>query len=471
MNATILKKRPHRLMIYVVFLPMLIELESCKKFVAVDPPSTDLISSTVFINDANATAAVVGIYSQIMESISGFASGGIQSFTTLGGLSADELLSPSSAATLGEFYTNSIKPTNPTIAASWTQSYRYIFFANSILEGLAKSSGVSASTKKQLEGEAKFIRAWLHFHLVNYWGDVPYITTTDHRVNALQKRLPSADVYQRIIVDLTEAQTLLSQSLAGNTERIRPDKWTATALLARVYLFNKDWPKAEAEANVLLNNPLFSLQPDVNAIFLKNSTETIWQLKPVIPDYNASEGYNFILKGTPQNTALHPVLVTSFEPGDKRKESWIDSIQVGSNRYYFAAKYKIKGGNPGTLLKEYSIVFRLAEQYLIRAEALANQNKLAAALSDINLLRSRASLPALSGLTQAALLLQLEKERRAELFTEWGGFRWMDLKRTNRDDAVLNLVKAPNWQLTDRLYPLPQTEIQKDPNLAQNPGY
>ena len=91
--------------------------------------------------------------------------------------------------------------------------------------------------KKQLEGEAKFIRAWLHFHLVNYWGDVPYITTTDHRVNALQKRLPSADVYQRIILDLTEAQTLLSQSLAGNTERIRPDKWTATALLARVYLF------------------------------------------------------------------------------------------------------------------------------------------------------------------------------------------------------------------------------------------
>jgi hypothetical protein len=116
-------------------------------------------------------------------------------------------------------------------------------------------------------------------------------------------------------------------------------------------------------------------------------------------------------------------------------------------------------------------VLRLAEQYLIRAEARANQNNIAGAVDDINVIRTRAGLPAVSqGVSKDQCLLAIEQERRIELFTEWG-HRWFDLKRTNRADAVLSTLKSPNWQSADRLYPIPQSELETDVHLNQNPGY
>ena len=116
------------------------------------------------------------------------------------------------------------------------------------------------------------------------------------------------------------------------------------------------------------------------------------------------------------------------------------------------------------------MVLRLAEQYLIRAEARAQQNNISGSQSDLNLIRNRAGLVNTAANDKTALLTAIEHERQVELFTEWG-HRWLDLKRTNRADAVLGPIKAPNWQPTDMLYPIPQTQIANDPNVHQNPGY
>jgi hypothetical protein len=140
---------------------------------------------------------------------------------------------------------------------------------------------------------------------------------------------------------------------------------------------------------------------------------------------------------------------------------------VGANTYYYPYKYKIVSN---ATISEYSMVLRLAEQYLIRAEARV-QNNLPGAIGDLNVLRARASLPALSTtLSPAQVTTAIEHERQVELFTEFG-HRWLDLKRTGRADAVLGQLKGANWQPTDVLYPLPLTEIQTNQNLTQNPGY
>jgi hypothetical protein len=136
--------------------------------------------------------------------------------------------------------------------------------------------------------------------------------------------------------------------------------------------------------------------------------------------------------------------------------------------YYFPYKYKIRTGY--TPLNEYYTVLRLAEQYLIRAEARVYINDFAGAKADINTIRTRAGLSNTSASDKASLLLAIEQERRIELFVEWG-HRWLDLKRTGRASAILAPLKGADWQSTDILWPIPQSQINTNPSLIQNPGY
>ena len=115
------------------------------------------------------------------------------------------------------------------------------------------------------------------------------------------------------------------------------------------------------------------------------------------------------------------------------------------------------------------MVMRLAEQYLIRAEARAQQGNISGGLSDLNVIRNRANLIDISGVSQNELLKDIIQEKRIELFTEWG-HRWLDLKRTNNTDAILSPIK-PNWNSEDKLYPIPLRELDSNPNLNQNSGY
>ncbi len=439
---------------------------SCEQFIQLDAPTTQIVTEKVFENDAGAKAAVAGIYSQLMQGAA-FASGGATGITTIAGLSADELQNHSSTADRIAIYTNSLTPVN-SVSSLWTEMYFTIYQANAILEGIEGSSGVTKAVKDQVTGEALFMRAFTHFYLANIYGDVPVLTSTDYRVNSVASRAPVTDVYKQIEKDLTEAMgLLLSDYSFSNGEKVRPNRWVAVALLARVYLYQEKWAEAEELAASIIESGLFSLPTDLNSVFLANSDEAIWQLMPVLPRLNTFDGPYFYGEYGIVDVSVSDALLNSFEAGDNRSPSWIATATAGDLTYNYAYKYKIVFAD--LPLTEYQMVFRLAEQYLIRAEARGMQNDIPGAIDDVNAIRTRAGLEPIdgTGLSQQEALDAISKERRSELFIEWG-HRWFDLKRSGNIDAVLGAVKA-DWQSTDALFPIPQSEINANHNLVQNP--
>jgi len=442
---------------------------SCKKYVQVDPPATVLVNSTVFENEATATAAILGIYSKMMESSNNFSQGS-QSFTLLSGLYSDEFNNYFTTSNEIQFYTNSLNSLNARIQSLFKEPYIYIYNANAAIEGLEHSKNISSQARSQLEGEAKFIRAFWDFYLVNSFGDIPLSITTDYQINDTLQRTNKTKVYQQIISDLTDAKNLLIGDYSySNGERIRPNKWAASALLSRVYLYVGDFNNAQTQATSLINlSNVYKLDSNLNNVFLKGSQEAIWQLKPVVPGFNTFDGNVFILTTNPTKVAISSYLLNSFEVGDKRKSSWIATRTSGSSTYYYPYKYKVK---TSSTLTEYLVVLRLSEQYLIRAEARAKLGDLTGAISDLNIIRNRAGLSPLSNsLTVQQILNAVEQENRIEFFAEWG-HRWLDMKRLGKADATLSSIKGANWQPTDTLFPIPQQAILTNPNLSQNLGY
>lgn len=141
---------------------------------------------------------------------------------------------------------------------------------------------------------------------------------------------------------------------------------------------------------------------------------------------------------------------------------------TSSTAYYYCKKYQNRSAN--TAQREGLMVFRLAEQYLIRAEASAQQQQPAQALDDLNALRRRAGLPDLSGVSDPDDLLTLVlTERQHELFAE-STHRFFDLKRTGRLDGVQSVIK-PAWKTTGALLPIPRSDLKVNVHLTQNPGY
>src|SRR6202035_135276 len=186
-----------------------------------------------------------------------------------------------------------------------------------------------AAVKQQLTGEAKFIRAFCYFYLTNLFGDVPLILSSCYTGNALASRTARQLVYAQISTDLTDAQVELSDQylLGDNTqgaERVRPNKSAATALLARVNLFLGNWSQAISQATTVISQNEYNLVYNLDSVFLANSREAIWQLKPVYSPNTASwEGYVYILNAAPSGplgVALNAGLANAFESGDKRRE-------------------------------------------------------------------------------------------------------------------------------------------------------
>lgn len=344
--------------------------------------------------------------------------------------------------------------------------YKTIYEANAVLEGLSASVNISPAVKSQLEGEARFIRAFAYFHLVNLFGQVPQPLQTNYKLNVQLGRTGQSVIYDSIIKDITKSQFLLGEEYI-TTERVRPNKFAATALLARVQLYIGNWQEAEAAASEVIDQaPRYSLT-DINDVFLANSTEAIWQLMPIFDYCNTLEGNTFIIEGYVENQVLSNGLVESFDVTDKRLLNWVGTFDDGTGPVYFPYKYKVKHS---TNLTEYSMVLRLAEQFLIRAEARARQNNIAGAQDDIDMIRDRAGLGGTIAADEASLIEAIKTERRHELFTEWG-HRWLDLKRWKDVIPVLSAIK-PEWNSQGTLYPIPQRELNNAPQLKpQNEGY
>lgn len=448
---------------------------SCEDFVEVDAPNNKLVREQVFNTDETAMSAMTGIYNELFQVA--FSGGSRNSVTILSGLSSDNLQNISTSnLTRMEFQQNEIFPDNPHNLDLWTGAYNMIYMTNSLLEGLANSSNISSDLETQLEGEARFVRAFTYFYLVNLYGDIPLILTTDYNFNELAARTPKSEVYLQILDDLSLATDLLSSEYRAG-ERIHVNKFVATSLLSRVYLYIEDWEIAEELSTTVINaNSTYEILDDLNDVFLANSKEAIWQISPIggggiVTHTNEGE----LLNIDPffsffASLKLNEELVNIFQESDQRLLNWID--YNSSRDAYFPTKYKIRNSNQFPI-EEYSMVLRLAEQYLIRAEARARQGMLEEAIEDLDILRERAGLELISEInptiSQTDLLDIIMEERRKELFTEWG-HRWLDLKRTNKAMEVLG-DDNPLWDGTDILYPIPSEERRKNPNLTQNNGY
>lgn len=469
--------------ILILNCSILILISSCKKFVEADLPNTKITSAAVYENNISAMSAMTAVYSNLLTDNNNSVSG-IYSLSYLCGLSADELKYYSNDYPLfSHFYSNSLLTTDNI--TFWGNFLNKIYLCNSILEGLNASTKISPQIKTELIGEAEFMRAFLHFYLLNLYGDIPLVTSTDYRINSVAERTSKDLVYAQIVADLKDAQQKLPESFvdpAGNptSERTRPNKGAATALLARVYLYTGDWANAAIQASsVISDNTNYNLNTDLDSVFLANSTEAIWQLQPVEPGYNTYDAVFFVLLGTPGTgrflVTLSDQLLSSFEAGDYRRDHWVGTFDdpETAQTYYFPYKYKIYTVDASQPVTEYIMVFRLAEQYLIRAEAEAQQGDVDAAKADLDAIRARAGLPETTASNQQDMINAILHEKQVELFTEFG-HRWLDLKRSGQADAVMSIVtplKGGSWNSNWALYPISLEERQKNHNLTQNSGY
>lgn len=473
---------------------ILMVCSSCKKLIAIPEPIDTITTAKVFANDTQANSAMLGVYSVLINDLtgnstgySGFATG---LSTMLGSLSSDELSVDLLAGTsFTPYNTNKLLANNSFGPAVWSSAYQAIYGSNAVIEGIEASTSPKLNTniRIKLTAEAKFVRAFSYFYLLNFFGDVPLTLTIDFNQTAHMTRTPSAQVYAQIIQDLQDAKAGLTPDFSGSStnERIRPNKWAAAALLARVYLYTGDYANALVQANeVIGQSQLFQLNDDLNQVFLKNNVEAIWQLqqsKTANPRRNATpEGYTMsAFYSTTEKKyfgfQISDVLAQTFETGDKRKQDWLFPVVKDGKAIYYVNKYKVNANNSTVSdPTEYAVIMRLAEQYLIRAEArVLGSNQLELAIGDLNVLRHRAGVNDLPlSLSRDQVITAIEKERRTEFFAEWG-HRWFDLKRTGKAHDVLSAIqgKQPWWGDYQFLYPIPPDEIVTNHNLTQNPGY
>ena len=452
-----------------VILALLVNVAnlSCEDYVEINPPNNQLTGQVVFGDASTVNAAIIHIYSQLRDNA--LTSGNLSGIAYLMGHYTDELdLYSVSLPNVGHFYENNLLASDGSVNTIWNTGYNLIYAANNILEGVASSDSLSEGEKNRFLGEAYFIRAFIHFYLVNLFGDIPYIDTTDYRVNSVVSREDENTVYQKVVQDLILAKELLpieDDSFTG----VRPDRWAASTLLARAYLYGEEWSLALEEALDVINNSGHMLNTDLGQVFSKNSSETIWQFDTAASGANTLEAQTFIFtNGPPPNSALSEGFINGFEIGDSRLTEWVGSVTDGTDTWYYPFKYKLNTNTVST--EECSILFRLAELYLIGAEAQAQMGNMDNALDFINPIRTRANLEPFPAMDQTSLLDAIHRERRVELFTEQA-HRFFDLKRSGRLDSELSPIK-PNWQTTDRVLPIPDSELIMNPNLRpQNDGY
>lgn len=459
----------------------LLTFTGCEKYLENTAlPAGTIAGKDAFVSDNSVSAIVTGNF--LALSNSGIFSG----VSYLSALYTDELKPIATSNTNAiAFYKNSIASDQ---ARQWSDLYAQIYAVNAAIEGI-QSTKATLYYKNQWLGESYFTRALLYFQLVNLYGDAPLALTTDYRVNAVLPRALQSNVYQQIIKDLQEAQSLLGADYkdgygANTTARVRPNKAVATALLAKVCLYAKEWQQAETAATTIITDPAYQLSALPQAFLADNGSnkETIWAIAtnndertPEYGQYNS--GMPAAVTTDPAGTynvlvAMSDTLAKSFEPNDGRFTNWVRStVYTGVTpavTYYFPNKYKSNAAGV-----ERPVFLRLAELYLIRAEARAKLTNLADAADDLDAVRLRAGLPATTAATQAGLLAAIARERKVELFTEFSN-RFFDLKRTETIDGVMTNIsplKGGVWSHFKQLWPIPPADLKLNLALTPNPGY
>ncbi|MEO3403821.1 RagB/SusD family nutrient uptake outer membrane protein [Mucilaginibacter sp. CAU 1740] len=369
---------------------------------------------------------------------------------------------------------------NQFVEGVWDTGYNTIGVCNNVL---AHIDLVDEVNKKRVEGEARFLRGMVYFDLVKAfgrdWNDtngspttnqgVPIVLTPTTTIAGIQKvsRNTVAEVYAQAIADLKVAEANLDVS-----NGVYATSGAASAVLARIYLQQKNYAEAETEASKVIASGRYSLiehfadefQYPGQATHVFNTAEDIFAVQISNQSgFNAlNEVYAAVAYGGREETYVNDQHFARYESGDTRADMFFDDDGE------FTTKFNNLFGNV--------VVIRFAEMYLIRAEARSQKASpdYAGAAADLNVVRKRAGISNIVPATSAAGWIDVvERERRVELPFE--GFRLADLKRykksTNSVDGDGNVVDTFPWNSPKLIFPIPKRERDANPNLTQNEGY
>ncbi|GGK67134.1 RagB/SusD family nutrient uptake outer membrane protein [Rufibacter glacialis] len=450
---------------------------ACDDFLDVEP--TNGIEMNEAITDArSAQRAIQGIYSAFQsDDYYGL------SYLFYQDLYADNLGFNGTFTTHREVANRVINPSNLQIADTWTSIYAAIGRANWVIQSVQALGGLTTDEKSAFIAEAKFLRALAYFDLVKVFGGVPIVTVALTNPGDIQNqpRSTQEQVYAFIEQDLMEAEIGLEGTSNPSMPYFASDL-AASALLARVYLQQGKWALAAQKATQVISSGKYSLATNFRDIFSSTgntqnagTSEVIFELAFSRDDQNAlassSAAPGTLGQRFNVTSGFFNVLTASQNAGDSRVEATA-FFDAETNRR------KIRKYNDVINNGDNVPILRLAEMYLIRAEANARLAAATAAptqavVDDINRIRRRAGLPAVSLATNAAALTEILAQRRIEFAFE--GMRFMDLKRYNLTCQVLNFCPASGTSADNsyrNLWPIPLQQIETNPNLApQNPGY
>ncbi len=482
---------------FIYFGAGILALISCNKLV--ERPSALITNSQFYKTQSDAVTAVSAVYSTLNTDAAGdFSIYGRDLNLLTGNGSDDQIFSPSNTnPDVRALGTTTYVAANDRVKKNWQQHYFGISRANVAIDNIPTIE-FDTAIRSRLVREAKFIRGLLYFNVVRLWGDAPLILhdpTSINVKNLLVSRSPKDSVYLQIISDLTDA-TNLPKSYSGSDVG-RATSGAAHALLAKVYVNRREWPRALAELNEVINGgygyDLFADYYDIIQKATKNGKEHIFsvQFETNLGAVNSTQS----LSGTSFNSlnpAVYPgdgpsdsTLYQLFSANDTRRAVTFFTTLVnpatGATIDFSAARFKkfidfslTPLTNQGQSGLNYPVI-RYADILLLYAEVQneINGSPTADAYEAINRVRARAQIADLTaGLNQADFRDSVFLERRKEFIQE--GQRWFDLSRRGGSylyDALKKFPAKTGAALKDTLYPIPALEISVNPLLTQNPGW
>lgn len=462
-----------------------LNVTSCTSWLEEDP-QTFISPSNFYKTVEDFEGALKGLYPQDLQ-------------LSVSEIFADYNDRPESAEQDGDIWANNPGYGFYAFRSAWSGPYSTIKNVNMILESI-EGKDFPQDVKDRIVAEAKCLRAWSYFYLVQLFGDVPLRTTivTSEDQIAID-RTPEADIYKFIFEDISFAE----KKLPVESEMGRVNQYIAKAMMARIYLTSAGFPmhikenyaKAKEKALEVINSGLYQLMPSFDKVFKteKYTAETIWARLYKAPD--SYSGMHTVSVPIESQTALYmPTddFIKSFDKGDWRKEWGIKPNYVTAKGKLFVKRsYFNKFVNEEYLEQEMPAsainiltwqtqLIRLAEMYLIVAEAENEINgPTSMAYQYINTIRKRARIDK-SDLTHVPDLQELSKEqfreaiyleRKHEFFEE--GLAWFDLKRTQTFNKVQEArgdkLNVPIG-IYNNTWPIPDFEILNN-NIPQNPDY
>jgi hypothetical protein len=427
-------------------------------------PGDRVPANTIIVDGPTASAALNGAYDALQSgSYYGL------DLELLGDLPSDNGQWAGTYQFLGDIASNRITADNPEVTAMWGAIYRQVDRDNVVLSRVPTLTSVPDATKNPILGEAYFLRALSFHNLVKFWGDVPMplVPVTVASDAQSYTRTPRLQVYAQILSDLDKAATLITNT----TNTRRATLMAVRALRARVLFYRAsvagnpnaaaDYQAALDAANLVLAGrdtltvPFAALFSSTGA----NTAEDIFRVSFTASESN-SLGYYWLYSGRHEARPTTN-LKAAFDANDIRLPLTLGPRSSSSSTLQ-GTKW------PTTIGAEHPHVIRLAELVLLKAEVLARQGSLAAAVDEYNKVRIRAGLAkhvlGVDVTTQADVMAAILKERRRELALE--GDRWPDLVRLGLAGTVKTLTN-PGFVL----FPIPLVDMNTTAGLTQNPGY